>query len=160
MSDPIEGEVVNQTPMKRLTTHDENVVLVLETAFHNGFNITEACQQAGITRTTYYEWLGDDEIFASRMAEARTALTRKAKTNVFKAINTGDPNISLRYLTLRDPDFKPKAEVDNRFDLDTTRKKIKDFLDDDSPDDVSEQPSTADGTEARGEVAEAPTDLS
>lgn len=42
-----------------------------------------------------------------------------------------------------------------------TREKIKDFLDDTSDyDDASSEPTAADSTEARGEVADAPTDIS
>lgn len=161
MSDALEGEIVNSPPKVRLTKHDENIVLVLETAFHNGYNITEACQQAGITRTTYYEWLADDDVFSYRMSVAQTALPRKAKTNVFTAINEGDPVISLRYLTLRDPDFRPKADVTTDPEQKETRQKIKGFLDDTSDyNDASGEPAAADSTEARGEVADAPTDIS
>lgn len=160
MTEALEGEIVNLPPKSRLTKQDENIVLLLETAFHNGYNITEACQHADITRQTYYNWLADDDVFSYRMSVAQSALNRKAKTNVFEAINEGDPNISLRYLTLRDPDFKPKAEIDTNPDLDETRQKLKDFLDDNSTDAVSEQPPVAPAPEVRGEVAEAPTDIS
>lgn len=158
----LEGEIVNSPPMVRLTSHDENIVLVLETAFHNGYNITEACQYAGISRQTFYDWLADDDVFSYRMSVAQTALTRKAKTNVFQAINAGDPAISLRYLTLRDPDYKPKAEVTNTPELLETRNKIKEFLDDsnDGNDDASGEPVAADSPEAGSEVAPTPTDIS
>lgn len=160
MSEALEGEIVNRPPVSRLTKHDENIVLLLETAFHNGYNITEACQHADISRTTFYEWLGDDDIFSYRMSVAQTALPRKAKTNVFQAINDGDPVISLRFLTLRDPDFKPKAEIDSSPELDEARNVIKDFLDANSPNAVSEQPTEPSDTGVRGTVPDAPTDLS
>lgn len=160
MSEPLEGEIVNQIAPVQLTKHPEETVKLLEAAFNNAHNITEACQYAGISRETYYSWLEDDIIFADRMAIAGSAINRKAKTNVTDAIRGGDPNISLRYLTLRDPEFKPKAEVTPPTDYQPVEEKIKGFLDDDSGNDVSEQPPTADSTEAGSEVAEAPTDIS
>lgn len=166
MSDAIEGEIVsgdvNQTQTVRLTKHDETIVQLLEAALNNAFNITEACQYAGISRETYYNWLGDDDIFSYRMSVAQSAPHRKAKQNVITAISQGDPNISLRFLTLRDPDFKPKAEVTNTPELDETRKKLKDFFDDksDDNDDAGSEPPATDASETRGEVAEAPTDIS
>lgn len=160
MSEPLEGEIVNRPPLTRLTKHDENVVLLLETAFHNGYNITEACQHADISRTTFYEWMGDDDVFSYRMSLAQSALNRKAKTNVFEAINQGDPNVSLRWLTLRDPDFKPKAEVTSTAEQSETRDKIRGFLDDIKQHDPSSEPTTTDGPVARGEVPETPTDIS
>lgn len=160
MSEAIEGELVNLPPQTRLTKHDENIVLILETAFHNGYNITEACQYADISRETYYKWLGDDDVFSYRMSVAQSALNRKAKTNVFQAINDGDPILSLRYLTLRDPDFKPKIQTDTNPDLQETRDKLKDFFDDIKQHDPSSEPIAEDGTLARGEVSQAPSDFS
>lgn len=169
MSKAIEGEIVNQPPVTRLTKHDENVVLLLETAFHNGYNITEACQHADISRTTFYEWLADDDVFSYRMSVAQTALTRKAKSNVFGAINAGDPDTSLKYLKLRDPDFKPRIGLDPPEGQARTEEKLKEFMDDTndgaypdtgSKDDGGEQSIAADQSESRGEVASSPTDIS
>lgn len=161
MAEALEGEIVNQPPLTRLTKHDENIVLLLETAFHNGFNITEACQHANISRTTFYEWMQDDDVFSYRMSLAQSALNRKAKSNVFTAINEGDAAISLRYLTLRDPDFKPKAEIDStKPELDEIRNTIRDFLDAHSPNAKREQPTDASAERARGPVPDAPTDIS
>lgn len=127
---PLEGEIVNSPPKSRLTKHDENIVLLLETAFHNGYNITEACQHANISRQTFYDWLADDDVFSYRMSIAQSALNRKAKTNVFEAINQGDASISLRYLTLRDPDFKPKTTIEPPEGQAKTEEKLKEFMDD------------------------------
>src|SRR3990167_1271336 len=160
MSEALEGEIVNRPPVTRITKHDENIVLVLETAFHNGYNITEACQQADITRTTYYEWLAEDDVFSYRMSIAQSALNRKAKTNVMEAINTGDANISLKYLKVRDPDFRPKAEIVNAAENQETREKLKDFFNDIKQHDPSSEPATADGFVDGSEVSQTPTDLS
>lgn len=163
MSDAIEGEIVNRDTPVNLTKHPEDVVQLLEAAFNNAFNITEACQYAGISRETYYTWLADDDIFSTRMSIAQAAPNKKAKEIVMTAISKGDPQLALRYLTLRDPDFKPKAEVTNTPELVETRRKIREFLNDTNDgayDDTSSQSSTATGEEVRGEVAGAPTDIS
>ena len=164
MNEALEGEIVNQSPVLRLTKHDENIVLLLETAFHNGYNITEACQQAGISRTTFYEWLADDDVFSYRMSVAQTALGRKAKTNLMQAIDQGDPSISLRYLMLRDPDFKPRGDIDiHQETFLTTEAKLKEFLDDTDDgayNDQRGQSADTSTSESRGEVADSPTDIS
>lgn len=163
MSEPVEGEVVNPgtgVVLTKLTKHDENVVLLLEAAFHNAYNITEACEYAGISRTTFYEWLADDDIFSMRMSIAQGAPSKKAKEIVILAIKNGDSSLALRYLMLRDPDFKPKVGIEPDPEAVKTRQKIKEFLDDKSPDDEREQPVATADTEPRGEVANAPTDIS
>lgn len=164
MADAIEGEVVDlDTPVEltNLTKHDENIVKNLEAAFHNGFNISEACQHAGISRDTYYDWKANDDVFSYRMSVAQSAIFRKAKQNITAAIAEGDPNISLRMLMLRDPDFKPKVQQTTDPELPQTRNKIKDFLDDTTDlDDTGGEPPAPSPDESRGEVAEAPTDIS
>lgn len=130
MSEVIEGEIVSPEKKVRLTKYDENTVKALETAFHNAYNITEACQHAGISRDTFYRWLAEDDNFSYRMSLAQTALNRKAKANVFTAIEQGDPAISLKYLTLRDPDFKPKGSLEIEPGEQRAEQKLKEFMDD------------------------------
>lgn len=180
MTEPIEGEVVDQptpttpiepdnpvamlivrkNPRGRPTSMTIDVVSKLLAAFNNDYNITQACAYAGISRETYYKWCEDNPVFSDKMAEAKEAPNRRAKEVVVGAINEGDANLAFRWLERRDPDYKPKAEVDNAPKHEETRKKIKDFLDDNSADADSEQLTTTDTAEARGEVAGAPTDIS
>lgn len=160
MSDAVEGEIVTQAQPVRVTKFDESVVHKLEIAFNYDFNITEACQYADISRNTYYEWLAQDDVFSYRMSIAQAAPKKLAKEIVVKAIQSGDPNLAIRYLTLRDPDFKPKAEVNNTGENSETREKLKEFFNDISKHDPSGEPPATDGTVARGEVSEAPTDIS
>lgn len=161
MSEPLEGEIVNQSIGVKLTKHPEDTVRLLEAAFNHDFNITEACQYASISRETYYKWLEDDDIFSYRMSVAQSAPHRKAKQNIITAIEQGDPNISLRYLQLRDPDYKPKIGVDPNPDIISTREKIKGFLDDTSDiNATSSQPTASDTAGVGSEVAQTPTDIS
>lgn len=161
MSEVVEGELVPEPLGVRVTKHDIITVQKLEEAFAWDFNITEACQHAGIARKTYYEWLADDDVFSYLMSVAQAAPKRKAKEIITKAIQTGDAALALRYLTLRDPDYKPKIQQEPPEGLPETRAKIKDFLDDTNDlNDASSEPAATDSPEARGEVAEAPTDIS
>lgn len=160
MSDAVEGEIVTRSQGARVTKHDESVVAKLEQAFNYDFNITEACQFADISRKTYYEWLADDDVFSYRMSVAQSAPKVKAKEIVVKAIQTGDPQLALRYLTLRDPDFKPKAEVNNAPEQQETREKLKGFLDDIGKHDPSSEPPATDSTVAGEEVSSTATDIS
>lgn len=160
MSDAVEGEVVAPKPEVKPTKYDEAIVTALETAFNHDFNITEACQYAGIHRSTYYEWLAEDDVFSYRMSIAQAMPKRMAKEIVIKAIQTGDPNLALRYLTLRDPDFKPKAEVGPPPELQSTREKLKGFFNDIKQHDPGGESPATDGALVRGEVPESPTDIS
>lgn len=145
MTEAIEGEIVetNTDGMHpdaielggsgrpgRPTDMTPYVVTKLIAAFHNGYNITEACGYADITRTTFYRWLEKDDQFSYKMSQAQAQPNRKAKEVVIQAIDQGDANLAIRYLTLRDPDFKPKAEITDTTENKETRAKIKGFLDD------------------------------
>lgn len=129
MSDAVEGEVVNQAIPVKLTKHPEATVAALEEAFHNAYNITEACHHAGISRVTYYEWLADDDNFSYRMSVAQGVINRTAKEIIVSGIKAGDSALALRYLQLRDPDFKPKAEIVNPAQLAETQEKLRGFFD-------------------------------
>lgn len=147
------------------TKYTPLVVNKLEAAFNNGFNISEACQYAGISRETYYNWLDIQDGFSDKMAQAQSAPNRKAKEVVITAINDGDANLAFRYLQARDPDFKPKFEGELAHGMQETRNKIKEFLDDGSDintgaDATSAEPVATDTSSTGSEVAQTPTDIS
>lgn len=133
---------------------------LLVEAFTKSYNVAEACQHAGINRDTYYVWLKEIEGFQDIMDEAKARPLKKAKSVIDVALNAGDVSTAKWYVERRDPDFKSKAEIDNNIGLQETRDKIKEFLDDNSADDSSEQPSAADSADTGNEVAEATEDLS
>ena len=84
--------------MGRPTKMTDETVGKLEQGFKYGFNITEACSYAEISRLTYYRWIDKGTQFRNRMNRAQTALQRKAKTNLAEAINSGDIETSKYYL--------------------------------------------------------------
>lgn len=150
----------NPTPFDPYKYSPETEAKLIE-AFSKSFNIKEACQFAGISRDTYYEWLKDIEGFEATMEEAKAQPLKKAKSVIDTALKAGDISTAKWYVERRDPDFKPKAEVDNTHELKETRKKIGEFLDDDdSTDDVGSQPPASDASATADEVATTPTDIS
>lgn len=164
--DPQAVILANPTRVGRPTDMTPSTVTKLIAAFNNGFNVSEACYYAGISRVTYYRWLKQDEEFSNIMEHAAQAPNRKAKEIVVQAINGGDAQLAFRYLQARDPDFKPKFEGELSHGLAETREKIKDFLDDGS--DLNQEGADVSGAEpaetttgnAGGEVAETPSDIS
>lgn len=90
----------------------KEVVGKLEYAFMRGFNISEACDYAAISRDTYYEKLKQSKEFSDRMERAKTNLQRKAKLNLAEAIESGNLNESKYYLERKCKDeFSVKQEI-------------------------------------------------
>lgn len=130
-------------------------------AHSKSYSVAEACQYARISKDTYYKWLKEIPEFVEIIEEAKARPIKKAKAVIDMALSANDVATAKWYVERRDPDFKPKAEIDNNIGIQETRKKIGDFLDDDdSTDDVGEQPATTDGSAVGDEVATTPTDIS
>lgn len=141
--------------------HSEATEAQLIEAFEKLYNVREACQFAGISHVTYYEWIKQIDGFEARMDEAKQRPLKAAKGLLRTAIASGDTSTAKWLLERRDPEFKPKAEVDNNIGLQETRKKIAEFLDDDDSTDAISEQSTATPSDATGnEVAQTPTDIS
>ena len=88
------------------------VVGKLEYAFMKGFNISEACDYAAISRDTYYEKLKQSKEISDRMERAKTNLQRKAKLNLAEAIESGNLDESKYYLERKCKDeFSVKQEI-------------------------------------------------
>lgn len=152
-------EIVNQSKEYNLTTVGKFIQ-----AFNNGYNITEACHYAGVSRESYYNWLKWYPDFSNKMEEAKLMPMRKAKEVVLGAILEGDTATARWLLDRRDPDFKPKGELDNNLGVQQrTEEKIEEFLDDSTDgayDEASGEPVATAESESGEEVASTPTDIS
>lgn len=138
------------------TTRDK-----LVEAFEKLYNVSEACQYVGISRETYYQWLKEIDGLEAIIEEAKARPLKAAKGLLRTAIASGDTSTAKWLLERKDPEFKPKAEVDNNIGVQETRKKIAEFLDDDdSTDAISEQPTATPADATTDEVATTPTDIS
>ena len=75
---------------------------IIEDCLRLDFTITEACDAAGISLSSYYHHYKSDEDFALRMDRARNFPKQMARTAVMKRIWQWDAKTALRYLELRD----------------------------------------------------------
>lgn len=88
------------------------VVGKLEEAFSFGANVTQACDFAGISRDTYYEYCKISPGFTDKVEEwsGRTGL--RAKYNIHKAVVAGDLEVSRWLLEKTDDAFNPKKRAE------------------------------------------------
>lgn len=143
------------------------VINKLILAFSNGWNITEACAYAGISRPTYYLWLEKDDQFSYKMSQAQSTVSSTAKKVVVESIKSGDIATAKWFLERRDPEYSSKLAVRPEDPASQKREDaLKEFMDDtddgaysDGTDDVSAEPSTPALAEGGGEVAQSPTDI-
>lgn len=74
----------------RPSVMDEDTVRKLEQAFQSGFSAATACHLSGISRSTFYEHLANDQEFSDKMSVAREWVTQQAKQVVVEAITNKD----------------------------------------------------------------------
>lgn len=129
-------------------------------AFEKMYNVSEACQYVGISRETYYQWIKNIDGLEAIIEEAKAKPLKTAKGVINTALASGDTATAKWLLERKDPDFKPKAEVDNNIGLQETRKKLGDILDERSADDFGEQPAATPEATDGAEVPPSPTDIS
>lgn len=72
-----------------ITAKNPEVVQKLTAALQNDFTVGEACDYAGLARSTFYEWLKQDSAFAEEMRKAKEFPKHAAKNRVMSIINKG-----------------------------------------------------------------------
>ena len=70
----------------------------LETALATGFNISFACNYAGISTSTFYEHKAMDKEFNYRVRTAEDWATLRARQVILQAIDSGDVSTAKWYL--------------------------------------------------------------
>lgn len=85
---------------------------IIEDCLRLDFTITEACDAAGISLSSYYHYYKSDEDFALRMDRARNFPKQMARTAVMRRIWQWDAKTALRYLELRDKRYKADEVVE------------------------------------------------
>jgi len=108
--------------MGRPTDYSEAIVRKLEDAFRDGASITEACDQAGIVRDTYYRWLNEKDGFQTKMKEAQDWVTEIARAVVAKRITKKNDTETAKWWLER----KKKDEFSTR--TENTGKDGKDLI--------------------------------
>jgi hypothetical protein len=85
---------------------------IIEDCLRLDFTITEACDAAGISLSSYYHHYKTNEDFALRMDRARNFPKQMARTAVMRRIWQWDAKTALRYLELRDKRYKADEVVE------------------------------------------------
>lgn len=137
------ANLTQQKAVRTVTGYNLTTAGKICEAFTNDYNITQACQYAGVSRETYYKWLKQYPAFAVNVEAAQNALGKKAKNVIASAVDGGDAATAKWYLERRDPDFKAKGELEVSPVLQESREKIKGFLDDDNDDAYAERSESA-----------------
>lgn len=75
------------------------------------FNVTKICQEIGVNRNTYYEWLETDPVFAARVKDQKQVLVDKAREVVMESLDKMNPNVAMFVLGKLDADFKDKIDI-------------------------------------------------
>lgn len=103
----------NKLPQKvgRPSALSDEVVNKLEQAFATGANDTEACSYAGISRQTYYQHLKKDAEFSDRIERQKSMLPLKARQELKKLIDKGDPKALFWYLDRVEKRHKVESSI-------------------------------------------------
>ena len=86
------GKTIQKKKIKkgRPTVFTSEVVTKIIAGFHNGFNDTEVCLYAQISRNAFYEELKRNKAFSDKITYAKGHPNMKAKELVITNINEGD----------------------------------------------------------------------
>lgn len=68
-------------------------------------HISDLCRSAGISRTTFYNWLKDDKEFALAIVDAEYELNDDMRDALITKAQEGDLGAIIFYLKKRHPDF-------------------------------------------------------
>ena len=82
----------------RPTVMTPEVVNKLEQAFSLGCPITVACEYAGISRETIYDYINKNPEFSDRIKQLQGLIGMRARKSIADAINKGDAKIAFEYL--------------------------------------------------------------
>mgnify|MGYP002511264695 CR=1 FL=1 len=94
---------------------NEGVWIALETAFKLDCSVVEACNIAGIHKSTYYKYLEANPEMELRMKRAMDYPKMLARAAVQHAISRGDGKLAMKYLELRDPRFRWEEDESEEF---------------------------------------------
>lgn len=90
--------------------------------------VTAVCQQVGIARVTYYDWLKTDPAFKAAIIEAEQSQHHMVEDQLLAACRIGDGPSVRFYLDRRVPQYKAKQVLEHHVGDRT----LEDLLDDDN----------------------------
>lgn len=96
----------------RPTKKSDLLVGLLIEAFHDDATIEQACYNAGIDRSTYYEWLKESDDFSYKMEKAQEYPKTIAKNTILNAIKSGDAKTAMDFIKRREKDrYSERSEL-------------------------------------------------
>ena len=97
----------------RKTVMTPETIRALEQAFSFGCSDLEACQHAGIGKSTLYDYQKENPKFLERKEMLKEKPALKARSVVIEALNRGDKGVAIWYL-----ERKKKHEFSTRVEQD------------------------------------------
>jgi len=94
--------------------------------------ITATCQKVGINRSTYYDWIDQDEEFKKAVEKLSIQQRGDVEDRLVKAIAADNIAAIIFYLKSKHPEYKPKMDVKatyNQEEMDDLAKAMKNDLD-------------------------------
>lgn len=79
-------------------TTEQKKTIFIEALRKNLFVVSAACEQTGVGRTTFYEWMKTDEDFKRRVEEVEEIQTDFVETQLLKKIKEGSERSILFYM--------------------------------------------------------------
>jgi hypothetical protein len=79
-------------------TTEQRKAMFLDALKKNLYVITAACEQTGVGRTTFYEWMKSDEEFKKSVEEIEEIQTDFVETQLLKKIKEGSERSILFYM--------------------------------------------------------------
>jgi hypothetical protein len=117
---------ITQTPADNLNASKKALVVQYFRELRG--NITESCAGAEISRTTFYEWLREDQAFASGIDDVRAELNDEMEQALIERarVDRSDTAI-IFYLKYRHPDYKqlPQTLIQNNTIITDKRKEYE-----------------------------------
>jgi len=113
--------------------------------------VTAVCQQVGIARVTYYDWLKTDPAFKAAIIDAEQSQHHMVEDQLLAACRLGDGPSVRFYLDRRVPQYKAKQVLEHHVGDRT----LEDLLDDDNAlPNATDQTGIDRGTATNSEQAE------
>lgn len=114
--------------------------IFLEALKKNLYVITAACEQTGIPRRTYYDWMKYDQEFKSKVEEVEEMQIEFAETQLLKKIKEGSEKAIIFFLRTkgRKKGYGENLSVDGSLDINKITFEVitkKDALEDEGTED-------------------------
>lgn len=131
----IMAKTTNPTILKRIENQKK---LFIERLQETLGVISQACERAGINRTTYYAWLEDDEKFREEVEACKELETDFVENCLKKRIKEGDTTAIIFYLKTKGKnrgysekiEYSGEMKVDANIQRQLTSKEAQELLND------------------------------